>query len=65
VIERALPGAATQIGQHTCTFFDTDIPTLLTWIFGLRTPAGSPSGAAHRRQRSGQWFAEVRELMLA
>jgi hypothetical protein len=51
MIRRALPGAAAQMEQDTDTFFDTDIPALLTWTFGAEDARRTPkrcciSGAA-------------------
>lgn len=65
VAEEALPGSSTQMRQDVATFFDTDLPALLTWRFGPEDAdrIGCPTlyvGASE----SGPWFAEVRELIL-
>jgi pimeloyl-ACP methyl ester carboxylesterase len=66
MIERALPGAAEQMEQDTATFFDTDIPALLAWRFGAEDARRITQAVLHiGGSESGQWFAEVRELMLA
>ena len=66
VIERALPGAAAQMKQDAGTFFDTDIPALLAWAFGADDARRITQAVLHiGGSESGQWFAEVRELMLA
>jgi pimeloyl-ACP methyl ester carboxylesterase len=65
VIERALPGAAAQMAQDTGTFFDTDIPALLAWTFGAEDARRITRAVLHiGGSESGQWFAEVRDLML-
>jgi pimeloyl-ACP methyl ester carboxylesterase len=65
-IERALPGAAEQMEQDTGTFFDTDIPALLAWRFEAEDARGITQAVLHiGGSESGQWFAEVRELVLA
>ena len=66
VIERDLPGAADQMEQDTGTFFDTDIPALLAWTFGAGDARRITQAVLHiGGSESGQFFAEVRELMLA
>lgn len=64
VFEQRLPGSVAQMNQDAGTFFDVDIPALLDWRF-------SPTEATHvdcpvlymGGTDSGQWFAEVRELI--
>jgi pimeloyl-ACP methyl ester carboxylesterase len=65
VMERQLPGSAAQMVSDAAAFFDADLPALLHWRFG--------SGDAGRvtcpvlyvgGTDSGQWFAEVRDLLL-
>jgi pimeloyl-ACP methyl ester carboxylesterase len=62
--EDRLPGSAAQMQHDAVTFFDADLPALLRWKFGREDAGriGCPVlyvGGTH----SGQWFAEVRELM--
>lgn len=65
VTEEALPGSSTQMRQDVATFFDTDLPALLTWRFGpddadrIGCPVLYVGGS-----ESGSWFAEVFELIL-
>ena len=64
-IERTLPGAADQMQQDTSTFFDTDLPALLAWKFGAEDARRITQPVLHiGGSESGQWFAEVRDLML-
>ncbi len=64
--ERVLPGSVTQMQRDAATFFDTDLPALLTWQFTaadarrITCPVLYVGGTY-----SGPWFAEVRELVLA
>jgi pimeloyl-ACP methyl ester carboxylesterase len=65
-IERTLPGSAEQMGQDIGTFFDTDLPALLAWRFGAEDARRITQAVLHiGGSESGQWFAEVRDLMLA
>jgi pimeloyl-ACP methyl ester carboxylesterase len=63
-VEQRLPGAAEQMQRDTATFFDTDLPALLSWRFDLEDarrvncPVLQISGSD-----SGPWFAEVRDLV--
>lgn len=65
-VERDIPGAVEQIEHDTGTFFDVDLPALLDWQFAaddarrIECPALYVGGSD-----SGQFFAEVRELMLS
>jgi pimeloyl-ACP methyl ester carboxylesterase len=65
-VEQRLPGAAEQMQRDTTTFFDTDLPALLSWRFDaedarrISCPVLQISGSD-----SGPWFAEVRDLILA
>ena len=65
-VEQRLPGAAEQMQRDTTTFFDTDLPALLSWRFDaedahrINCPVLQISGSD-----SGPWFAEVRDLVLA
>ena len=64
-VEQRLPGAAEQMQRDTTTFFDTDLPALLSWHFDaedarrIKCPVLHISGS-----HSGPWFAEVRDLVL-
>jgi pimeloyl-ACP methyl ester carboxylesterase len=65
-IERALPGAPEQMEQDIGTFFDTDLPALLAWRFGANDARRITQPVLHiGGSDSGQWFAEVRDRMLA
>lgn len=63
-VEQRLPGAAKQMHRDSATFFDTDLPALLSWRFDaedarrIRCPVLHVSGTD-----SGPWFAEVRDLV--
>jgi pimeloyl-ACP methyl ester carboxylesterase len=65
-LDRRLPGADEQMQRDASTFFDTDLPALLSWRFDrrdarrVRCPVLQVSGSD-----SGPWFAEVRDLVLA
>lgn len=65
VAEEQLPGSSTQMRRDTSTFFDTDLPALLTWRFGPDDAAriGCPVLYVGGSE-SGSWFAEVHELIL-
>jgi pimeloyl-ACP methyl ester carboxylesterase len=64
-IERAVPGAPEQMQRDTGTFFDTDLPALLAWRFGAEDARRITQAVLHiGGSESGQWFAEVRDLML-
>lgn len=64
-MEQELPGATEQMQRDAATFFDTDLPALLSWRFDaalagrVACPVLLVSGSA-----GGPWFAEVRRLML-
>ena len=64
-VEQRLPGAAEQMQRDATTFFDTDLPALLSWRFDaddarrIGCPVLHVSGSD-----SGPWFAEVRDLIL-
>ena len=66
VAEHQLPGSSAQMRHDVGTFFDADLPALLGWQFGpedasrIGCPVLYVGGS-----KSGLWFAEVRELMLA
>jgi pimeloyl-ACP methyl ester carboxylesterase len=64
-LERHLPGSVQQVERDADTFFETDIPALLSWDF-------SPERASRIYQpklyvggdKSGPWFSQVRWLMM-
>lgn len=64
-MERHVPGSAEQTRRDARTFFDADLPALLAWQFSaqdanrIRCPVLHLGGT-----NSGQWFAEVRGLVL-
>jgi pimeloyl-ACP methyl ester carboxylesterase len=65
VTDTLLPGASAQMRRDSTTFFDTDLPALLSWQFGaddarrITCPVLHVGGAD-----SGPWFAAVRTLIL-
>ena len=65
-VERLLPGSAAQMERDLVTFFDSDLPALVDWRFGLADARRISCPVLHIGGRaSGPWFAEVRELMLS
>jgi pimeloyl-ACP methyl ester carboxylesterase len=64
MVEKRLPGAAEQMQRDTATFFETDLPAVLSWRFGpeearrVNCPVLEIGGSD-----SGPWFAEVRDLV--
>lgn len=64
-MERHLPGSVDQMTRDAATFFDTDLPALLTWQFTaadaarITCPVLYVGGTA-----SGSWFNQVRDLIL-
>jgi pimeloyl-ACP methyl ester carboxylesterase len=65
-VERRLPGATEQMHRDTETFFDTDLPALLSWRFDAEDARGVGCPVLHiTGSDSGPWFAEVRDLLLA
>lgn len=63
--EDALPGSSAQMRQDVATFFDTDLPALLTWRFGPDDAARTECPVLYvGGSESGPWFAEVHELIL-
>jgi pimeloyl-ACP methyl ester carboxylesterase len=66
VVERLVPGAVAQMTRDAATFFDSDVPALLSWRFGrddarrVACPVLYVGGGD-----SGRWFDEVRELVVA
>lgn len=64
--ERLLPGSAAQMERDVHTFFDVDIPALLAWEFGPGDAAQITCPVLHvGASDSGQWFAEVADLVAA
>ena len=63
--ERDLPGSVAAMERDAQTFFDSDLPALLSWEFSTEDAARVTCpvlyiGGSH----SGPWFAEVRARML-
>lgn len=64
-IERDLPGAVEQMRHDAGTFFDTDLPALLTWRFTADDARRVTCPVLHvGGTDSGPWFEEVRRLIL-
>lgn len=64
-VDQRLPGAADQMQRDTTTFFDTDLPALLSWHFDAEDARHVNCPVLHiSGSTSGPWFAEVRELIL-
>jgi pimeloyl-ACP methyl ester carboxylesterase len=64
VVEGHVPGAAAQMERDTVTFFDTDLPALLNWQFGVADARRVICPVLHiGGTDSGPWFAQVRELI--
>ena len=64
-VEQRLPGAAEQMQRDTTTFFDTDLPALLSWRFDAEDAHRVNCPVLHiSGSDSGPWFAEVRDLVL-
>lgn len=65
-IEQRLPGAAAQMQRDTATFFDTDLPALLSWHFDAENARRVACPVLYiGGDDSGPWFAEVRDLVLS
>ncbi len=64
-VERDLPGSVAQMERDCETFFETDVPALMSWDFGpreagrIRQPALHVAGGG-----SMPWFAEARDAVL-
>lgn len=66
VVEGYLPGSTAQMERDMVTFFDSDLPALMDWRFGSTDANRISSPVLHiGGSESGQWFAEVRELILS
>jgi len=64
-VEQRLPGAVEQMQHDTATFFDTDLPALLSWRFDAEDARRVNCPVLHiSGSESGPWFAEVRDLVL-
>lgn len=64
-VERRLPGATAQMRQDRTTFFDTDLPALLSWKFDADDARRVTCPVLHvAAGESGPWFAQVRDLIL-
>jgi len=64
-IEHLLPESSAQIDHDAPTFFDCDMPALLSWTFGPDDARRITCPIMHiGGSNSGPWFAQVRELML-
>ena len=64
--EARLPGSCAQMRQDARTFFDIDLPALLSWRFGSGDAAQIDCPILHvGGSDSGQWFHEVRQLVLS
>ncbi|MFW6034457.1 MAG: alpha/beta fold hydrolase [bacterium] len=64
-VDGLVPGAAAQMDRDAATFFDTDLPALLGWRFGVDDARRIECPVLHiAGAESGPWFAEVRELVL-
>lgn len=64
-VEQRLPGAVEQMQRDTTTFFDTDMPALLSWRFDAEDARRVNCPVLHiSGSDSGPWFAEVRDLIL-
>lgn len=63
-LEAALPGAVAQMQHDAATFFDTDLPALVSWSFTVEDTYRITCPVLHvGGTDSGPWFAEVRELV--
>jgi pimeloyl-ACP methyl ester carboxylesterase len=64
-MERLLPGSVEQMRRDSRTFFDVDMPALLTWRFSAEDANRIKCPVLHvGGTDSGPWFAEVRRLIL-
>lgn len=64
-VDGLVPGAAAQMERDAATFFDTDLPALLGWRFGVDDARRIECPVLHiAGAESGPWFAEARELVL-
>jgi pimeloyl-ACP methyl ester carboxylesterase len=64
-VDALVPGAAQQMSRDVATFFDTDLPALLSWRFDADDAGRIDCPVLHvGGTDSGPWFAEVRQLVL-
>lgn len=63
-VERGDPGATAAMERDVPTFFDSDLPALLRWEFGVKEAALIHCPVLHiGGSDSGRWFAEVRRRL--
>lgn len=63
--ERDLPGSVAAMERDAVTFFESDLPALLSWEFGSEDAARITCPVLYvGGSNSGPWFAEVRGRML-
>jgi pimeloyl-ACP methyl ester carboxylesterase len=63
-IEHDVPGASEQMASDLLTFFDTDLPALLTWQFDVGDAERITCPALHvGGSDTHRWFLEVRDLV--
>lgn len=63
--ERDLPGSVAAMERDAQTFFDSDLPALLSWEFGSEDAALIACPVLYiGGSNSGAWFAEVRSRIL-
>lgn len=64
-LERHLPGSVHHVERDADTFFETDIPALLTWDFSTEKASRIYQPKLYiGGDQSGPWFAQVRELLM-
>ena len=65
-LEQHLPGALAQVERDAATFFVADSPALVSWRFGAADAARITQPVLYvGGTKSGSWFAEMRERLLA
>lgn len=65
VTDAVLPGSSAQMRRDSTTFFDTDLPAVLSWRFGADDARRIVCPVLHvGGSDSGPWFAAVRTLIL-
>ena len=63
--ERDLPGSVAAMERDAATFFESDLPALLSWQFGTEDAARVTCPVLYLGgSNSGPWFAEVRTRIL-
>ena len=63
--ERDLPGSVAAMERDAQTFFESDLPALLSWEFGSEDAATVTCPVLYiGGSRSGPWFAEVHTRIL-